>query len=110
MTDHNDGNWHGWNGGECPVHPKSVVEAVWHDPLRSTAGVTGPCPAKVENEPTLAWSHVVKFRVVKVHREPREWWVRVDQYGSAAFSSPNLGALPPGTDMTGVIKVREVIE
>ena len=24
MVDYNDGNWHGWDGGECPVHPESV--------------------------------------------------------------------------------------
>ena len=75
MTDYNDGNWHVWSGGDCcPVHPKSDVEAVWHDPRMGNAGTTGPRPAKVENEPTLAWAHVVKFRVVKVHREPRECW------------------------------------
>lgn len=27
-TDYNDGNWHGWNGGECPVHPMSKVEGL----------------------------------------------------------------------------------
>ena len=74
MTDYNDGNWHAWHGGECPVHPKSTVEAVWHDPRMERAGMTGPRPAKVENEPTLAWAHVVKFRVVKEYREPREGW------------------------------------
>jgi hypothetical protein len=29
MTDYNDGNWHGWQGGDCPVHPKSEVEGFW---------------------------------------------------------------------------------
>lgn len=28
MIDYNNGKWHDWNGGECPVHPKSVVEVV----------------------------------------------------------------------------------
>ena len=28
MTDYNDGKWHGWNGGECPVHPESELK-VW---------------------------------------------------------------------------------
>ena len=72
MTNYNDGEWHTWDGGKCPVHPKSEVEAVWHDPRMKNAGITGPRPAKVDNEPTLAWGHVVKFRVVKEHREPRE--------------------------------------
>ena len=26
---YNDGKWHGWNGGECPVHPKTVVDYLW---------------------------------------------------------------------------------
>ena len=28
MTNYNDGRWHGWNGGECPVHPETVVVVV----------------------------------------------------------------------------------
>ena len=74
MTNYNDGNWHGWDGGECPVHPKTEVEAVWHDPRRNTAGITGPRPAKVDGT-TLAWGHVVRFRVVKEYLEPRTIWV-----------------------------------
>lgn len=74
MEDYNDGKWHGWNGGECPVHPLSVVEAVWHDPNHNTVGMFGPRPAAETNGPRLAWSHVVKFRVVKEHREPKVWW------------------------------------
>ena len=72
--DYNSGKWIGWNGGECPVHPQSIVEAVWHDPRQNAAGMTGPRPAKVENGVKLAWSNVVRFRVVKEHREPRECW------------------------------------
>ena len=28
-VDYNDGNWHGWNGGECPVHPDSEIAVKW---------------------------------------------------------------------------------
>jgi hypothetical protein len=28
MTNYNDGKWHGWNGGECPVDPLAVVDVV----------------------------------------------------------------------------------
>lgn len=31
-VDYNDGKIHGWNGGECPVHPETVVMA-WHRSL-----------------------------------------------------------------------------
>ena len=74
MTDYNDGNWHFWNGVQCPVQPETMVEAVWHDPSRDTAGVIGPCRAKVKGYTTLAWGRVVKFRVVKEYSEPRECW------------------------------------
>lgn len=86
MTDkpnYNDGNWHGWNGGECPVHPQSEVEAVWHDTRRNTAGITGPRQAVVEGSPTLAWSQVVRFRVIKEYRESRTIWA----YGAHLFET-----------------------
>ena len=106
MTNYNDGNWHIWNGGECPVHPKSLVEAVWHDPRRRHAGMSGPRPAKGENEPTLAWVHVVKFCVVKEYREPREWWIA--GRNEVAFSSAREAKTAfPGC---APIHVREVTE
>jgi hypothetical protein len=74
MTDYNDGNWRGWNGGECPVHPKSLVDYVWHDPRTERAGVNFRREAIEEDCPRLAWGNVVKFRVVKEFREPRECW------------------------------------
>ena len=106
MTNYNDGNWHIWNGGECPVHPKTEVEAVWHDPRMGNAGMSGPRPAKVENEPTLAWVHVVKFRVVKEYREPREFWIAGPN--EVAFSSAREAKTAyPGC---APIHVREVTE
>jgi hypothetical protein len=29
MTDYNDGKWHGWNGGKCPVDTQAHVDIVW---------------------------------------------------------------------------------
>lgn len=119
MTDkpnYNDGNWHGWNGAaECPVHPKTTVEAVWHDPRMNTAGFQ-PERTAYENEgPRLAWSHVVKFRVVKEHREPRECWsygahIRDTEAEAIAFRQAVADA-NPGNDYekTLIIKWREVL-
>lgn len=102
VTDYNDGNWHGWNGGECPVHPKSVVEAVWHDPHNEAAGMTGPRPAgDQEVGPSLAWAHVVKFRVIKQHREPREVWIWTDYISTKHVCEANT----PGATL-----FREVLE
>lgn len=73
MTNYNDGNWHGWNGGECPVHPKTEVETVLLDgtaPIRATADMR-------------QWEHVgdksdiIAFRVVKEYREPREFYLNI---------------------------------
>ena len=66
MTKYETGVWHGWNGGECPVHPQSVVQ-VQHVTRCET----------VASE--LAWMHngligdIIAFRVVKEHKEPREF-------------------------------------
>lgn len=68
MTNYNDGNWHGWNGGECPVHPQSVVTIKW-----SCNGVEATERAKRFD----SWhgGEICAFRVVKAHRAPREWWI-----------------------------------
>lgn len=34
MTNYNDGKWHGWNGGKCPVHPESIVQVQFADETR----------------------------------------------------------------------------
>ena len=106
MTDYNDGKWHGWNGGECPVHPKSVVEAIWHDPNKNTAGFQPERTAYEDEGPRLAWSHVVKFRVVREYYEPREFWI---VNGSVAMPSLSAAeALCAGNEGYTITHVREV--
>lgn len=73
MTDYNDGNWHGWNGGECPVHRDSVVNVVWADNRN-------PDKPGEYQAVRIAWGSKigdapVAFRVIKQHREPREFWM-----------------------------------
>ena len=79
MTNYNDGKWHGWNGGECPVHPETVVvvQLGWDTRInvdKDTSGYT-------ECAGSLRWTHIggggdiIFFRVVKEHKEPREFWV-----------------------------------
>lgn len=71
MIDYNDGKWYGWNGGKCPVHPKSVVE------VRSWAG----CTRKVSADLIRSWdddlsqSQPIVFRVIKEYKTPREVWI-----------------------------------
>jgi len=79
MTDYNDGLWHGWNGGERPVHPKTLVDAIFiredgtifrNSPIASAGATAGSWNwnATAKEGPLIA------FRVVKPYREPREWW------------------------------------
>ena len=100
MSDYNDGNWHAWNGGECPVHPLSEVEYLWHDEKRGKSGLGGPRIASQDVNPCLAWSHVFRFRVVKEHKEPREFWIReyAGGYEQSSAQSPTS------------FKVREVLD
>lgn len=95
MTNYNDGKWHGWNCGECPVHPDTVVDAVFEH------------GTPVTNEARkLRWGKdtsgldvdIVAFRVVKEHKEPREFWVDIDR----CIAVPSFHA--------GFIHVREVID
>ena len=99
---YNDGKWHGWNGGKCPVHPESVVEFIWPSFLdkehtfRETRKASG-----------FSWSvggdaRAFLFRVVKEHREPREGWT----VGTLFTSAREAKTAYPGKEP---IRVREVL-
>lgn len=69
--DWNDGQIHSWNGGDCPVHPDTVVK-YW-----TNSGEKYPHSAKC-----LRWKHtdeglgdIIAFRVVKEYVEPKVIWV-----------------------------------
>ena len=70
VPDWNNGQIHGWNGGECPVHPETVVE-VWF--RRKDSDI---CKANA-----LFWHHadayddIIAFKVVKPYVEPKVIWV-----------------------------------
>lgn len=69
-VNYNDGKIHGWNGGDCPVHPETVVE-YW---LR--VGYVDEGKAEY-----FGWDHndagndIIAFRVVKEYVEPNVVWV-----------------------------------
>jgi len=86
MNDYNDGKIHVWNGGECPVHPKSEVMVYFHDGLLHW-GVAG----------SLSWKHsnrdsdIIKLQVVEPYVEPKAIWV--NEYangGYLAYPSENV--------------------
>jgi hypothetical protein len=68
--DYNNGQIHGWNGGECPVHPETMVEAWFRG---------GGSSETVANR--LFWSRsdkdgdIIAFQVVKAYVEPKVIWV-----------------------------------
>ena len=70
-NDYNDGKIHGWNGGECPVHPETVV-IIWTD-AGSMEGQAGHCRWSID---TTGWDpDIVAFKVVKPYVEPKVIWV-----------------------------------
>ncbi len=72
MTNYNDGKIHGWNGGDCPVHPETEVK-YW---LRNMSIATETYRAS-----GLRWTHrdesgdIIAFQVVKAYVEPKVIWV-----------------------------------
>lgn len=109
MTNYNDDKWHGWNGGECPVHPKTIVDAVTTLVAlpASVAGAIGGWEADHSNP-------IVAFRVVKEYREPREWWCVGEHmhttFDAAARFLADLQVGNPGMDFGKVYRVVEVLE
>jgi hypothetical protein len=111
MTDYNDGNWHGWNGGDCPVHPKTTIKYE----MRNGNVVSADAGGRAWHH-TQGGSDIINFRVVKPYTEPREMWA----VGKHLFDTPEdaqafLVALD--TDHPGkgygkqpIIHVREVTE
>lgn len=90
MTNYNDGKWHGWNGGECPVHPRSQVKTLEEDCQRMFSANA------------IDWKLLRgAFRVVKEYREPREFWID-KQDRQVLERDPK--------DRVHYIHVREVIE
>lgn len=106
MTNYNDGKWHGHNGGECPVHPETVVEYI--------TAVAGPERKESSygqfQADRLSWVMcqdgwvVVAFRVIKEYKQPREFWV----HNGNAYPSESV-AQEFGSKYD-IIHVREVIK
>ena len=82
MTDYNDGKIHGWNGGDCPVHPDSVISYWLRNELTSSNVEAGLC----------RWSHfnidcdIIAFRVVKQYVELKTIWVNEYEDGCSTFN------------------------
>ena len=81
MTEYVTGQIYGWNGGECPVHPETVVE-YW-----TRSGRTSALRSKATY---LEWEHVnsigdiVCFQVITPYAEPKVIYVNEWPSGSCA--------------------------
>ena len=104
MTDYNDGNWHGWDGGECPVHPESMIAVKWVTRDGCLAANDGRI-ARINN-----WKTPCLFRVTKPYAEPREFWI--NEY-PGCFGTPYSSKAEADEGGGGIrircIHVREVI-
>ena len=108
MTDYNDGNWHGWNGGECPVHPESIVDVKFNE------------GTEYEGHEAEDWIwngklyRIIAFRVTKPYVEPpkpREFWINEYAWGFSDLHDNKAEANEYATkNRIRCIHVREVIE
>jgi hypothetical protein len=109
LVDYNDGKWHGWAGGECPVHPSSVVE------IKFINGYANEIQEGSNGAGNFAWvsiSHpIISFRVTKEYVEtpkvPREFWVS----NNDGFAHDSLNSVLSDmlTEKHGYTHVREVL-
>ena len=104
--DYNDGTIHGWNGGDCPVHPETVVK-VWFEVSLNTLQRAGDLDWKVRDED---WS-IIAFQVVKQHVEPKVIWVNEYPTGGSVFKTEKSArhyGMPSDTRIA--VKYQEVRE
>lgn len=104
-VNYNDGKWHGWNGGECPVHPETIVE-VSH---KTSGFVSG------EEAEQFYWDGdkcmIVAFRVIKEHKDPRDVWIGIDANGNCHFFDKMPDEFVTGwREGKNLTKYREVLE
>ena len=108
-----ENHWYGWNGGECPVHPETIVDVLERE---NDSGIVEAKEWRAEN---FCWTDpdIIAFRIVKLYREPRkarEWWLTVceEDGWSGFYESKRLAeehAVDSGPD-TEIVHVREVLE
>lgn len=102
MTNYNDGNWHGWNGGECPVHPETLVEFI--------ALADGVPWFNNREAKYCVWrdgdTSIIAFRVVREYRKPREWWLCNGRVYDSRINA-DCASFGQGDE---IIHVREVLE
>lgn len=107
--DYNDGKIHGWNGGDCPVHPKSVVNfwlrngtVVNREPAYS---LVWPINSKKEHP-----SDVIAFCVVIPVKEPKTIWVNEYKDYIVTYARAEDARMFAGPCLRIAVKYQEIIE
>lgn len=106
-SDWADGRWHGWMGGEQPVHNDSVVDATYADGMLR----------KAHRAALIMWDEPLLFRVVTPHATdatplatlPEARYRPLKQTSKETpMSTPNTlpGFNPSGSDIVAEIKRR----
>jgi hypothetical protein len=99
-------HWYGWNGGECPVEPKTrVVVAFAFD------GVSAEMEACEFFWNEVEGGQIVAFCIAEfAPRKPREFWVNVYVHDTALHRSKASADASAGRGRLECIKVREVLD
>ena len=105
MTNYNDGNWHGWNGGKCPVHPMTLVDVCLIDTPSATDTLAKHWFWDKES------TRIRAFRVTKPYVEPRELWINEYDWGfGSAYDNEAEADESASNNRIRCIHLREVIE
>ena len=102
--------WYGWNGGECPVHPETVVQVQMANETREQVEEESPSSAHCAGVWSWDWDWacddvafcIIAFRIVKERKVPREVWMKWNERGG--YWSDSL------TETKGAVLFREVLE
>lgn len=96
--DYNDGKWHGWNGGECPVHLKTRADLIAQNGSMWKNAIVG----EIGGWSADHCNPIVAFRVVTPYTAPREGYA-VTLFRSAREAK----TAHPGCDPIFVREVKE---
>lgn len=109
-VDYNDGKWHGWNGGERPVHPNSTIEVVYKNKQGQTKSDVRHAGDHWWDCSGLSGGYTIAFRVLEVYKEPKVIWVNEYPSGSSVVHWTEKEALRYGSQhaIRVAVKYQEV--
>ena len=101
-----EGKWYGWNGGECPVHPETVVDAIYLIEKDLVTLQESRCAEYwLWNSISLP---IIAFRVVKHYVEPKVVWMNEYNGNGCLVHQTKEDAIKFATKDTTRIAVRYV--